>query len=179
MAFDTFLEFPTPSAGGATPTQIKVVGESTDQSHPNTIQLTEFTFGAENPTTIGSMSGGAGAGKVQFHVMQIKKNVDAASAGLFAVLASGAHLPDATIYVRKAGGAATDYLVYKFKMVFVTKLDWSGSNGDDIPSETVQLIFGALQVSYAAQQGPGQLGKPSVTAWSQVTNKPELNVPGS
>jgi hypothetical protein len=41
----------------------KIVGESVDKTHPNTIAVTAFSFGIENPTTIGSASGGAGAGK--------------------------------------------------------------------------------------------------------------------
>jgi type VI protein secretion system component Hcp len=47
----------------------------------NHIQLRDFTVG--NPTTIGSSSGGAGAGKVQFGEFTITKTVDTASPSFF------------------------------------------------------------------------------------------------
>jgi|ERR1700676_1851573 len=47
----------------------------------NHIQLRSFTV--ENPTTIGSSSGGAGGGKVVFQPFTITKNVDTASPNFF------------------------------------------------------------------------------------------------
>ena len=75
MAIDAFLQFPKATAMG----NIQPVDESLDKAFLNAIQLGEFTLGMENKTTIGSATGGAGAGKVQFAEFTIKKVVDKAS----------------------------------------------------------------------------------------------------
>src|ERR1700740_1535883 len=46
-------------------------------------EIKDFSFGVENPTTIGSATGGAGAGKVKFHEFVIKKVTDSASPVFF------------------------------------------------------------------------------------------------
>jgi type VI secretion system secreted protein Hcp len=176
MAFDVFLEFPNSgqSPGGAP----RIVGESVDKSHPNTIAVTAFSFGIENPTTIGSATGGAGGGKAKFMTLDVSKPVDSTSASHFSALGAGQHFTDASLYVRKAGAAA-DYLVYKFKMVFVTSIKWSGSNGDDHPQETVDLVYGAMQVAYTPQTPTGALGKQVTGTWNQVTNSTDFTIPGN
>jgi len=174
MAFDMFLEFPNPVAGTTLP---KVQGEVQDASHPKTIALRDVAFGIENAVTIGSATGGAGAAKAKFDSMQITKGVDSASPFLFSLVGTGGHFPDATLYVRK-GGATADYLVYKFKMVFVSEIKWSGANGDDTPEESIKLVFGAMQVNYTPQTQAGALQpKPVVATWNQVTNSTTLDMP--
>ncbi len=92
MALDMFIDF---AAGGAPvnapSSRGPVQGESLDQTYPNTIQISSFVFGVQNPTTIGSSSAGAGAGKAQFQALKFTKNVDRASLGLFTALATGSH----------------------------------------------------------------------------------------
>jgi type VI secretion system secreted protein Hcp len=176
MATDVFLEFAGDVLGVQGET--KVLGESSDKSHPNTVAVSEFTFSVENKQTIGSATAGAGAGKAVFNSLIISKPVDAASPALFATLGSGGHFPQLNLFVRKAGAAAADYLVYRFKLVFVTKIEWSDSTGDDVPTEQVEFTYGALQVQYAQQNPTGQLAAPKQQAWSQVTNQPNFTVPG-
>jgi type VI secretion system secreted protein Hcp len=174
-----FLEF---SGAAKTVTgPISVVGESLDRAHPQTIELSGVELEIENPTTIGSASGGAGVGKAKFNPMTVTKAVDGASAALFQAMAMGAHFPTVKLYVRKAGsptGAPTDYLVYQFNMVFITKMDVSAGSGDDAPRETIEMVYGAMQVTYTPQSPTGQLGKPSTAMWSQVTNTATLDIPG-
>ena len=42
-------------------------------------EIKDFSFGVENPTTIGSATGGAGAGKIKLNELTIKKTTDTAS----------------------------------------------------------------------------------------------------
>jgi type VI secretion system secreted protein Hcp len=157
-----------------------VVGESQDKAHPNTIEVLSFSLGIENQATVGSATGGAGAGKADFTTLEIVKLIDAASPVLFSVAAAGAHFNQANLYVRKAGDQTNDYLVYRLRMVFPTRVDWSGSAGDASPTETVKFAYGALQVQYTQQAPAGAAqGKVNTTSWSQVTNKPEFVVPGT
>ena len=53
--------------------------------------ILDFSFGIENPTTIGSATGGAGAGKIKFNEFTIKKTTDSASPAFFGNAESGSH----------------------------------------------------------------------------------------
>jgi type VI secretion system secreted protein Hcp len=187
MACDNFLIFGPYTAGGTiTPDTVTIVGgklnvsgETQDKDFTNALEIKEFSFGVENPTTIGSMSAGAGAGKAKFNEFNVKKAVDIASPQLFLAAGLGCHFPTVNLVVRKAGGVKVPYLVYQFKMVFVTKVEWSGGAGEEAPDEDVTFVYGAMQISYQKQNSTGQpIGSPSQCAWSQVTNQPTLAVPG-
>ena len=70
MAVDAFIWFESPGVGD------KIDGETTDDVYSKTpsksFEIKDFTFGCENPTTIGSATGGAGAGKIKFKEFNIK-----------------------------------------------------------------------------------------------------------
>ncbi len=90
---------------------------------PRAISVKEFDWSIENPTTIGSASAGAGAGKAKFGPLTIKKLVDASSPGLMVAAGSGTALPGATIVVRNGNPGAPDaYLQYRLKTVFMTRV---------------------------------------------------------
>ena len=180
MAVDAFLSFAAPKQGP------KLVGETQDTffSKQTAFEISEFSFGEENATTIGSSTGGAGAGKAKFNPFKIKKPVDSASPNFFIASASGVHYPTATLSVRKAGGAGgkssgAPYLIFTFKMVFVTNIDWTGP-GDEAPEEEISFVYGALQISYSKQKADGSIdGSPTITSWSQVLNQASFEVPGA
>lgn len=146
-----------------------VPGESTAAGHEGEIDLDSFSWGASNPTTIGSATGGAGAGKVNFKELVVTKHVDKASAKLFLHCCNGVHFPEATITVRKAGGdgggSGRDYLVYTFDTVFVTSIDWAGP-GDEGPEESVAFVFGQIDIKYTAPDA-----SISEVTWDVVQNR--------
>ena len=78
MAVDAFIYFVKALDGMAEP-----AGETKDQKYskttPPSFEIKDFSFGVENPTTIGSATGGAGAGKIKFNEFTIKKTTDSAS----------------------------------------------------------------------------------------------------
>src|SRR4029077_13323573 len=79
-AVDAFIWFES-----VAPVEI-IKGDSTDTVFPGKngwSALKDFSFGVENPTTIGSATGGAGAGKIKFNEFTIKKTTDAASPAFF------------------------------------------------------------------------------------------------
>ncbi len=173
MAVDAFIKF-TPAEGSGMPAPI---GESQDSVFKNYFEIKDFSFGAENPTTIGSASGGAGAGKVKFNEFTIKKPTDTASPIFFKNCAAGAHYGVVTLAIRKAGADPTSagkpFLVYNFGTVFTTKIDWSGP-GDEAPEESITFVYGALSVAYAPQDKAGKLGTLKEVQWNQMTNKGEF-----
>jgi type VI secretion system secreted protein Hcp len=179
MACDNFMQFLGAAVGGNLPGGSSApTGETNDASHIGWLEIKTFEFGAENPTTIGSATGGAGAGKFKLNPFKITKDVDTSSPSLYQACAAGAHFPTVLLSIRKAGGAQVDYLTYCFRMVFVTNISWSGGGGEEAPEETVEFVYGGLGVKYLPQLATGGMATKRGAEWNQVTNKPNLTVPG-
>src|SRR5438552_1560754 len=80
-AVDAFLRFTDPAGGAAA-----CVGESKDEQFPGKdgwFGISSFDNGILNATTIGSATGGAGAGKATFQDFHFTKHPDSASPALF------------------------------------------------------------------------------------------------
>ena len=58
----------------------------------------------------------------------------------------------------------------------IQDISWSGSDGDDICEESLTLQFGAVKVTYKAQDKQGTMGKPRTAEWSRVKNQANLAV---
>jgi len=157
MAFDAFLELDG------------VKGESTRSGHEGQIEISSFSFGASNPTSMGS-GGGGGAGKVNLGPFHVTKVSDAASPIIFQYCCQGKHFPKAAITLYKAGGdEAVDYIKYEFEKVFVEDVNWSGSSGgDDRPLESVVFAYGKVTMTYTPQTESGTKGSPVVGSWDQL-----------
>jgi type VI secretion system secreted protein Hcp len=172
MAVDFYLVL-TPGPGNPPFTAEPVQDQYFKSTFPNApvVAVQGFSLGEENQTTIGSATSGAGAGKAILNELIIEKSVDKLSRSLFALSVTGAHLTRAQLYIRKAGATGgRPYLVYGFDMVFVSKIEWSASSGDDQPLERVTFVYGALALGYYAQKADGTFDTPVRTSWSQVTN---------
>jgi type VI protein secretion system component Hcp len=72
-------------------------------------EIKDFSFGVENPTTIGSATGGAGAGKIKFNEFSIGKTVDSASPSLWRNATSGSR-PRYGIAIMKPTGTSSHNL---------------------------------------------------------------------
>ncbi len=186
MAFDAFLWFDRDQQAIKT---YLPEGESSDKCFKGVkaFEIRSFQFGAENKPTIGSQSGGAGAGKATLQEFQISKLTDAGSPKIFGACVAGAHFAKAHLAIRKATGiqeqypvvkSAADaekqaYLVYSFSFVYVSRIEWSGNSGDEVPEERVTFVYGALKVHYSGQDGQGKITGPvTEQMWSQVLNQP-------
>ena len=177
MAFDAFLIFGDPGPGAVA---IKGETQDTEMKKKDAFEIEEFEFGVENTLNIGSKSGGAGAGKVQFKEFSVSKTTDSGSAGLFRTCCSGGHYNDVELILRKSGGDRTKtgvaFLIYKFKLVAVKDITWSGSDGDDIPSESVIFEYGAIQIEYTKQKPDGSSDGTDTQKWSRVKNENAFSV---
>lgn len=155
-------------------------GETQDQYFAKfkAIEIASFSFGIHNTATIGSGSGGPGAGKVQFMQLAVSKMVDSVSPDLLNEVANGTHLRQADLYVRKAGSNQDSpyFLKYSFRLVYVTDIQWSGA--DSSVTEEVTFSYGALQISYTPTTATGSTGAISSGGWNQVSNNGNFNDPG-
>ncbi|MGZ7039469.1 MAG: type VI secretion system tube protein Hcp, partial [Thermoanaerobaculia bacterium] len=112
----------------------------------------------ENPVSIGSATGGAGAGKVKFNEFTIKKTVDASSPVLFTKLATGAHFAQVVLTIhRQSASDATLTL----GTVFLTSLSHETAPDPVKTLEKVGMVFGS-----AALAADG-----ATACWNQVNNE--------
>jgi type VI secretion system secreted protein Hcp len=176
-AEDYFLTFQTSGAPGPA-----IVGESTDAtfSRLRAVEVNSFDWSAENAVSLGSATGGAGAGKAKLNRLSVQKPVDSASTALFQRMATGLHFPSMVLYVRKAGGGAGPtgggstggaYLQYQFGTVFVSSVSPSG-DGEQM-RERVTFEYGSLKQTYWPLGADGTVFRAPLDAgWNQVTNMP-------
>jgi len=176
MAVDAFINFAISDGTGMMPVKGETLDEFYSKVDPPAFEIKDFSFGVENPTTIGSATGGAGAGKIKFNEFTIKKTSDKASPAFFRNCCAGAHYKVVQIDMRKAGGEGTGagkpFMRFRFEVVFTTKIDWSGP-GDEGPEESITFVYGKLGVVYIpqAQTGAAEPAKFTAAGWNQVTNK--------
>ena len=148
-----------------------IQGETVDATFspsPRAIELISFDWSAENPVTIGSASGGSGAGKAKLNRLTVEKRVDSASAALFQRLASGAHIPSMELFVRKGGATGLGHLRYRFTGVFVSSVSPSG-DGEEM-RERVTFEYGSVAQRYTQLTATGTAGTVFAAGWNQIAN---------
>lgn len=125
------------------------------------IPIINFSLGGTNNTTIGSATGGAGAGKVSFSPLTVTKMLDSASVLLLTHMASGNHFKEVKIEVFGAGNALL--ATYKFGTAFVTS-DLVGGESMSL-TEDVVFVFGQLE----SEVNVG--GSTFQSCWNQILNR--------
>lgn len=148
-----------------------VSGESKRSGHEGQIDITSFSFGASNPSSVGH-GGGGGTGTVNVSSFVITKKTDAASAEMFQKCCQGEHFPTGKLTLYKSGGSggALDYLVYEFEELYVDAIQWSGMDGgDNVPQEVISFSFGKVSITYAEQNPDGTRGGDHVGSWDVRT----------
>lgn len=91
MAVDMFLKL------------TDIEGEAQDKTHEKEIDVLAWSWGMSQSGTFHA-GGGGGSGKANFQDISITKYVDKASMTLMGKVATGEHIAEATLIVRKAGG---------------------------------------------------------------------------
>lgn len=131
-----------------------IKGEAKDSKHKEKIDVLAWSWGMSNSGS-SHYGGGGGSGKVNVQDLSFTKWIDSASNALISSVCKGTHHPEATLYVRKAGGDALEYLVIKMKEVLVTSVSMGGSGGEDRFTENVTLNFAAFEYAYQPQKKDG------------------------
>ena len=160
MAFDAFLKIDG------------IPGESLDRQHKDEIEIESFSWGLSNTGSIGSGGGGAGAGKAVLQDFHFTSKLSKASPLLLKACATGQHLKEALLTVRRGGGegrGGNEYLKIKLSDILVSSLAPGGEATDEFPSESFSLNFLKIDFLYTAQrsgevvqtsfdQGQGKIG---------------------
>jgi type VI secretion system Hcp family effector len=128
-----------------------IPGESMDGQHQGWIEITSFSFDIPSHQTIGSATGGAGAGKIKFNEFTIKKTTDSASPAFFKNCVAGAHYKTVVLRVRKAGGdprsAGQPFLTYTFHDCLITAFTGGAPRGGGIAANGLTLQYSRVDVA--------------------------------
>lgn len=161
MAFDMFLKL----AG--------IPGESRDSKHKDEIDIFSFSWGVAQEEKASSAGAGGAAGKASFSDFNFMVPATKASPKLFLACASGQHLADATLTLRRAGENPIEFLVYKLSDILVTSFQESASSGgDDRPTDSFSLNFAKIEIAYKEQDAKGGAGSETTAGWDLKQNKP-------
>src|SRR4051794_7475508 len=113
MAVDIFLKL------------ADINGESKDKSHSEEIDVLSWSWGMSQSGTAHLGSGG-GAGKVNVQDISITKYVDSATCDLMKCCATGKHLKDGKITVRKAGENPLEFMTIDLEEILVAAVTTGG-----------------------------------------------------
>ena len=161
MAVDMFLKL------------TEIDGESRDDQYAKWIEVESFSWGESQATIAGSAGGGAGSGKVSMQDFHFTTGFSKASVALFLSCASGQHIRDATLNLRKAGGdkGGETYLTWKLTDVLVSSYQTGASSGgSDVPMDQFSLNFAKVEVSYKEQKADGGTGQVYAAGWDLKQN---------
>ena len=133
-----------------------IKGESLDSKHKDEVEVLSWSWGVTNSGAIRAGSGG-GTGKATFNDFNFTHHVDKASPSLLKACASGKHIKEATITVRKAGKGQQEFLIIKMNDVVITSVNPGGVADPDALAESVAMQFAKVDLEYKPQKADGSL----------------------
>jgi type VI secretion system secreted protein Hcp len=155
MAYDAFLKLDG------------IEGESTDKDHKGEIDIMSFSLGESQVGGRGAGAGsGRGAGKVSMQDIHFSTNMSKASPQLFLACASGKHISNGLLTLRKAGEQQLEFLKIKLTDVLVSSYQTGGNVLDnglysplrgeaEVPTDQFSLNFSRINVTFTPQSAAG------------------------
>jgi type VI secretion system secreted protein Hcp len=134
-----------------------IKGESLDAKHKDEVEVLSWSWGVSQSGSISRGGGGGGEGKASFNDLNFTHHVDRASPVLLSACATGNHIKEATITVRKAGKGQQEFLIIKMSDVIITSVNPSGSGDAAATAESVALQFAKVALEYKPQKADGSL----------------------
>lgn len=147
-----------------------VTGESADSNHTGWIDVSSFTWGAQQPGNM-STGGGGGAGKVAFSDLHITTKIDKATTTLLKFCANGKHVASVVLSICKSGGEQIEYSKITLTDVLITSVDYTGSSDGDLIGISYSFQASKVQQQYWVQTSSGTKGAESSTGWDIKANK--------
>ena len=143
------------------------INPSASTSPPTDIEIESWSWGATNPTTIGSQAGGAGAGKVSFNPFSITRKIDVSSPSFFEDVASGKHFTEIDVVGMQQGAP---FMKLALHDALFSSINWSAGNGggEENPKEELALNFASVQVTVGDATSTANPG--TTASWDITTN---------
>ena len=133
-----------------------IKGESLDSKHKDEVEVLSWSWGVQQSGTM-AHGGGGGEGKASFNDFNFTHHVDKASPVLLKACATGEHIKEATITVRKAGKGQQEFLIVKMNDILITSVNPSGSGDSAATAESVALQCSKVDLEYKPQKADGSL----------------------
>jgi len=134
-----------------------IKGESEDHKHKDTIEVTSWSWGVSQSGSM-AVGGGGGTGKSSLQDMHFTSHMGKASPLLAKACATGDHIKKATLYVRKAGKEAQEFLIIKLNDILISSYHTGGSGGSGAPIDQFSINFAKIEIEYKTQKKDGTLG---------------------
>ena len=131
-----------------------VDGEAQDSKHKKEIDVLAWSWGVSQSGTTHT-GGGSGAGKANFQDLSVTKYVDSSSHKLMQHVATGKHVKQALLIVRKAGEKPLEYIKLTMKNCLISSVSTGGSGGEDRLTENISINFGEFEFEYTPQKPDG------------------------
>jgi type VI secretion system secreted protein Hcp len=149
-----------------------IQGESTDAGHKDEIDILSYTWG-ESQAVVSGSAGGSAAGRVAMQDFHFTTQVNKASAKLFLACASGAHIANAILTVRRPGANPFEFIKWTFTDVTVASYQ-TASNvlAAEPPTDQVSLRFAKIEVECKSMKPDGSLDAPIKAGWDLQANRP-------
>ena len=148
-----------------------IKGESQDAKHKDEIELIAFNWGVTNSATTGG-GGGGGAGKATLQDLEVAMPVNRSSPQLFLSCATGKHIKEGTLAVRRSGGKdQVEYLKIKFTDILVSAYEENGNVEEDRPLDVVRFNFSKIEMTYQTTGEKGGAGASETVGWDLKQNK--------
>jgi len=148
-----------------------VDGESSDDKHKGEVDVLAWSWGATQSGTT-HMGQGGGGGKASFQDVSVTKYVDKASAKILEHVASGKHIKELILTVRKASGdKPLEYVKLTMKDAMITSVSTGGSGGEDRLTENITINFPKYEYEYVPQKPDGSGDSPLKSGWDIAANK--------
>jgi type VI secretion system secreted protein Hcp len=98
--------------------------------------------------------------------------VNKASPKLFLACASGAHIRNAILTVRRAGANPVEFLKWTLSDVTVASYQTDNNVPAEPPLDQISLRFAKIEVEYSAMRADGSLDTPIKAGWDVQANRP-------
>jgi type VI secretion system secreted protein Hcp len=148
-----------------------IQGESTDARHRDEIDILSYTWGESHPAA--ASSGGGGAGRVTMQDFHFSMHLNKASPKLFLACASGAHIRNAILTVRRSGENPIEFLKWTFTDVTVASYQTGAIvPPGELPTDQLSLRFAKIETEYTPMNRNGTLGMPIKAGWDVTANRP-------
>lgn len=143
-----------------------VAGDVTDPARKSWIRVASVDWGVHNTTTIGTATGGAGAGKSTGREFKLKIPTGPWSRELLSTLLRGAHYPQVVIDQTNPDGR----LVYRVTIQTLFFTDYRSAPTNKAPAEDeIEGVYGGFRAEYFTVGADGRVTS-SPVGWNFITN---------
>jgi type VI secretion system secreted protein Hcp len=148
-------------------------GESSDEAHPNWIEIESWNINFNQTVAqSGKSTGGARtAERVNITDLNVTKVMDKSTPEIMFACATGKHIPTVLIEVCRASEKKEKYWEIKMTDVLISSVS-PGQGTGTIPMDSISFNPGSIEWTYTEMShGPGKPGGPIKHNWDMLKNK--------